>query len=152
MIKAVLDTNVLVSAIISPKGSPAKIISFWRQRKFILIVSQEILVELASVLGYKKILEKYHLDKKKIEKYLRLFKAFASIYKTREKVDILKEDPCDNKFLEVALASRADFIVSGDKHLLDLGKYQGVEILTAREFLKELEKSYEIDEIKPVKP
>lgn len=141
MIKAVLDTNVLISAIISSKGSPAKIISFWRKRKFTLIISREILAELESVLGYKRIIEKYHLDKKIIEKYLKLFKDFASIYKTKEKVNIIKADPSDNKFLEVAIKAAADFIVSGDNHLLCLDNFQGVKIVTPKDFYEEIIKN-----------
>lgn len=141
MIKTVLDTNVLISAIISSKGSSAKIISSWRKRKFILIISREILAELESVLGYKRIIEKYNLDKKIIEKYLKLFKDFASIYKTKEKVNIIKADPSDNKFLEVAISAVADFIVSGDNHLLCLGNFQGIKIVTPKEFCEEIAKN-----------
>lgn len=62
MIKAVLDTNILVSGLISPKGSPAKILNLWQERKFILVTSQKILKEIKKVLNYPKIIKKYHLS------------------------------------------------------------------------------------------
>ena len=136
MIKAVIDTNILVSGLISPKASPAKIISLWRDRKFILVVSEEILKEVERVLFYPKIFKKYRLDKNLIGKYVKIFRAFAEIVKPREKIDLIEKDAEDNRLLEAALAAEAKFIVSGDKHLLELKEYQGIRIIKADEFLK----------------
>ena len=140
MIKAVVDTNLLVSGLISPRAAPARIIDSWHKRKFILITSGEILKELQRVLTYPKIAKKYHLDKRKVEEYLRGFSAFAKICLPTKRLTVIKDDPEDNKFIEVALFSGADFIVSGNHHLLDLGEYRGIKILTASQFLKELGK------------
>lgn len=136
MIKAVVDTNVLVSGLISPKASPAKIISLWRDRKFILIVSEEILKEVEKVLFYPKIFKKYHLDKNSIGKYLKIFRAFAEVVKPGEKIRIIKADESDNKFIEAAVSAGAGYIVSGDKHLLELNKFQEIRIIKTDEFLK----------------
>lgn len=136
MIKAVVDTNILVSGLISPKASPAKIISLWRDRKFILIVSEEILQEVERVLFYPKIFEKYHLDKNSIGKYLKIFRAFAKVVKPGEKMRIIKADESDNKFIEAAVSAGAGYIVSGDRHLLELKKFQEIKIIKADEFLK----------------
>lgn len=140
MIKAVVDTNVLVSGIISPKASPAKIIDLWYKRKFVLVTSKEILKELQKVLSYPKIAKKYHLDKEKIDEYMKGFFIFSELCSPTKKISVIKDDPGDNKFIEAAITARANFIVSGDRHLLALGEYRGTKILTAKRFLKELRK------------
>lgn len=60
---------------------------------------------------------------------------FAWIVEGEEIVDVIKDDPADNKYLACAYEGEADYIVSGDHHLLDLGSYQGIDIIKAREFL-----------------
>lgn len=136
MIKAVVDTNVLVSGVISPKGSPAKVIDLWQKRKFVLVTSEEILKEFRRVLTYPKIAGKYHLDEKKANEYAKGLFAFAQVCSPTRKVSLVKDDPGDDKFIEAALAVGADFIISGDQHLLALREYEGVKILTAGEFLQ----------------
>lgn len=143
MIKTVVDVNILVSGRISSRSSPAKIIDLWQKRKFVLVTSKEILKELQRVLNYPKITKKYHLSKEKIDEYIRGFFAFSEVCSPTERISVIEDDSKDNKFIEAAISTRADFIVSGDKHLLNLGKYQRVGILTAKEFLRELEKSKE---------
>src|SRR4030042_4619859 len=138
MIKAVVDTNVLVSGIISPKSSPAKIINLWQNQAFILVVSKPILQELRQVLSYPKIARTYHLDKEKIDELLMGFSVFPEVCSPKERILVIKEDPDDNKFLEAAFSAKVDFLVSGDKHLLALGDYKGIEILTPRGFLRRL--------------
>ncbi|NCO65593.1 MAG: putative toxin-antitoxin system toxin component, PIN family [Candidatus Aquicultor secundus] len=54
------------------------------------------------------------------------------------KIDVITEDPSDNMFLVCAVEGKADFIISGDNHLLDVGTYQGIQILTPCEFVKQL--------------
>lgn len=141
MIKAVVDTNVLVSGIISPKSSPAKIINCWREREFVLVTSPKILQETKRVLNYPKIAKKYYLNKEKINELMQGFSLFSEVCKPTKKISVIQQDPEDDKFLEAAITAGADFIVSGDIHLLNLQKYQGIEILTAKEFIKALENS-----------
>lgn len=136
MIKAVIDTNILISGLISPKASPAKIISLWRERKFILVVSEEIIEELKSALFYPKIFKKYGLSKSTIGRYLKIIRAFAEMAKPKESVNLIIADTGDNKFLEAALAANVNFIVSGDKHLLGLKKFRGIKIIKAEEFTR----------------
>lgn len=140
MIKAVIDTNVLVSGIISPRAAPAKIIDLWQRRKFVLVTSKEILKELQRVLSYPKIAKKYYLNKEKIDEYLKGFSVFSELCSPTKKISLIEDDPGDDKFIEAAIAARADFIVSGDRHLLALGEYKGIKILTASQFLRELRK------------
>lgn len=141
MIKAVVDTNVLVSSIISSKSSPAKIINYWQERKFVLVTSEKILQETRRVLNYPKISKKYHFNKEKVNELIHGFSLFSEVCKPAKKISVIQQDPEDNKFLEAALTAKVDFIVSGDSHLLNLKKYQGIKILTAKEFAKTLEDS-----------
>lgn len=140
MIKAVVDTNVLVSGLISSKASPAKIIDLWQKRKFILVTSREILKEPRQVLSYPKIAKIYHLGKERIDEYIKGFSIFSEVCSPTKKILIIEQDPDDNKFIEAAVSAKVDFIVSGDHHLLSLGEYQRIKILTARQFLLELRK------------
>lgn len=136
MVKAVVDTNILVSGLISPKASPAKIISLWRERKFVLVISEEILGEVEKVLFYPKIFKRYHLNKDLIGKYVKMLGAFTEVVKPKARLKVIKVDKSDNKFIEAAVAAGAGYIVSGDKHLLELKKFQGIKIIKAEEFVK----------------
>ncbi|PIQ70455.1 putative toxin-antitoxin system toxin component, PIN family [Candidatus Shapirobacteria bacterium CG03_land_8_20_14_0_80_40_19] len=136
MIKAVVDTNILVSGLISPKASPAKIISLWRERKFVLVVSEKILEEVKRVLFYPKIFKKYSLDKNLIDKYIKIFRAFAEVVEPKEKIRLIKTDESDNRFIEAAISANAGYLVSGDKHLLEIKKFQSIRIIKAEEFAK----------------
>lgn len=140
MIKAVLDTNILVSGLISPHGSPAKIINLFGQKKFALVASEKILAELKTVLHYPKIFKKYHLDKNQIEKYLKILRAFAEIVSPTLRIRKVLADPADDKFLETCLFADTRFLVSGDKHLLAIKNYQGIKIIKACDFLKILKR------------
>jgi len=139
MIKVVVDTNVLVSGLISPKGSPAKIIDSWQKRKFVLVTSKATLKELKKVLNYSKIAKNYHLDQEKVDEYIKGFWAFSEVCSPTKKISVVKNDPEDNKFIEAAVTAKTDFIVSGDRHLLELSEYQGIKILTVKEFCLKLE-------------
>jgi len=140
MIKAVLDTNVLVSGLISSKGSPAKIIDFWEDEKFSLITSKKIMEEVVRVLSYPKIRVKYNLDKEKIKDFINGLTFFSEVCKPQEKISVINDDPEDNKFLEAAVQANAGFVVSGDKHLLGLGEYEKIRIIKPNTFLSLLKR------------
>ena len=91
MIKAIVDTNVLISGIISTKSSPAKIIDLWHERKFILVTSKKILQEVERVLNYPKITKKYHLNKEKITDFLKGLSTFSEVCSPRKKILIIKK-------------------------------------------------------------
>jgi len=136
MLRAVLDTNVLVSGFISPNGTPARLISAWRERNFELVVSPAILEELAEVLQRDKIRRYYeHVDGDLARKYVAGLRRFATLVPGEVQVQGVCVDPDDDKFIAAALEAGADYIVSGNDHLLDLKEYQGVKILRPGEFL-----------------
>ena len=138
MFRVVLDTNILIIGFISSKGAPAKIINLWREGKLVLVTSKGLIRVLREVLAYPRIAKKYKLSKKTVNNYLRGFYLFGVVCRPTEKIRVVKNDPDDDKFIEAAVAGKADFILSGDKHLLVLRKYQGVEILKPGSFLRRL--------------
>lgn len=133
--RVVLDVNVLVSAIISAKGSPARIMELWEEERFEVVISPEIIGELGKVIRYPRIQEKYHLPEQYVEQFLGLINNQAIVVKPVRKITQIKSDPTDNGYLECAIAGRAAYIISGDQHLLRLVEYQGIPILSPAEFL-----------------
>ena len=128
--KVVLDTNIVVSAAISIDGTPAKIFELFLEKKILNHTTQEIIDEIKDVMGRPSLnigreYKKFVLDN---------FKLNSVIIKPAFKENAVPEDEADNKFINCALSAKAD-IVSGDKHLLRLGNYKGVNILSAKEFL-----------------
>jgi putative PIN family toxin of toxin-antitoxin system len=135
MLKAVLDTNQFVSSLITKKGISARLVQAWRDSAYILITSREILEELRRVLEYPHIMDKYHLTDDDINALFTLIHHEAVVLTEVPELDIIKDDPEDNKILACAVKARAQYIVSGDQHLLALAEYKKTSIVTAREFL-----------------
>lgn len=134
MVRVVIDTNVFISSFFG--GIPREIINLWKNGKVILCLSQEIIeeyIEVLNRLGLK--------DKKEMQKLTRLFsEGYHSIFTARTpQINIVKDDPDDNKFIECALALDSRKIVSVDKHLKRIKKYFDIRILSPKEFASELE-------------
>jgi putative PIN family toxin of toxin-antitoxin system len=131
-LRCVLDTNVLVSALLLPDSTPRQALDLTFQKGTIL-VSLEILVELYEVLSRKK------FRRYTTEEDVRTF--LAVITRTAEWIDVTEEintcrDPKDNKFLEIAVCGRANYLISGDSDLLDLNPFRGVQIVAPHTFLE----------------
>ena len=129
----VIDTNVVISALLFG-GTPEKLVSLWKTRQIEPVFSKGILDEYLRVLAY----PKFSLSEIEIElllnhELLPYFKV-VDILEVEQKT-IIKADPDDDKFIICALADRCNFIISGDKHLLELGSYQEIEIITLSAFL-----------------
>jgi putative PIN family toxin of toxin-antitoxin system len=133
--RVVLDANVVVSALISAKGAPAQIVAHWQAERFEVLVSPAILQELDRVLHYPKLQQRYHLPEELVQRFLRLLARQAIKVVPFQELTVIERDPTDNRYLECALAGDAGVIVTGDQHLLDLGEYRGVQILTPAGFL-----------------
>lgn len=134
--RVILDTNVLVSGIFW-SGPPFKILELWRDRKVRLITSPEIIVEYQRVAM--ELAEKFQTVS--IEPLLSLIVASSEIYIPPDLPSQVCKDPDDDKFIACAIASGADFIVSGDKNLLAASGYKGVNIIKPTAFLKSLASS-----------
>lgn len=131
-----MDTNVIVSGILSRTGAPAELLDAWRERRFLLLSSPAIVAEVRAVLGYPRIRKKYPLSDEEIEQTITLLEHDALLVAGGANVTgSVPADPKDEMFLACALDGQADGIVSGDHHLLDLGICRDIPIMTARQFL-----------------
>jgi len=139
MIKAVIDTNVFISSLISSDGICAKIITYLFLNRFIMLISREILKEFREVSLYPKIKKLHQLREEKIDEYLDSILAFSSLVSISSIPEVIKEDPKDDIILACAESGDADYIVSGDKHLLNLKEYKRIPVIKASEFIEILE-------------
>jgi uncharacterized protein len=141
MLRVVLDTNILVSAILSKSSAPTQIVDAWRARKFLVISSEAAIFEVGKVLKDLHIIGKYRITEEQMDVLAHLLRSDALLVPGQEDVaGAIPADPTDEIFLSIALDGEARIIVSGDKHFLDLGTYRDIKILTARQFLEELYK------------
>ena len=138
MLKVVTDTNTLISAFIS-NGNEYQILKLAKLKKVRLILSYEILWEFEEVIKR----SKFGFSKEQIERAIEQVKSISDIMEPNIKLEVIKEDPDDNKVIECALEGKADYIVSGDTHLLDLKQYNGIKILTSTELLQMLKEPKE---------
>lgn len=130
--KAVIDTNVFISSFFG--GNPRRIVDLWRTEKLTLCLSKDILDEYIEVLG------RIGLEgDDELHELLCLFsKGFNLIFTTKTPtINAVEADPDDNKFIECAVALRADVIITGDKALGEVKSYKGIKILTPVQFLKD---------------
>jgi len=142
VLKIVLDTNIFISSLLSRSGRPATIIDAWRAGRYLylLVTSPSIISEIQRVLDAPRISKKYGLGRDQIEKLIFLLKRDALVVPgISDAAGTIPEDPADEMFLSTALDAGADFIVSGDRHLLDLREYKGIPILTVHQFSVRLE-------------
>ena len=110
------------------------------QNQVELVISPAIIKEIKRILLYPKI-QKYHRKTaQELDRYFDDLLIFAWTVEGNSKIDVIQADPTDNKYLACALEGEADYIVSGDRHLLDVGLYQGLKIIKAKEFLNMWEK------------
>lgn len=132
--RIVLDTGILVSALITKNTPPDMLYQAWRKRQFTLVTSHEQLDELVRVLSYKK-LERF-INQAESRVLLDGLHRMAEIAVDLPNVD-LSADPDDNKIIATAIAGKADYLVSGDKaDLLSLGSAHDITIITARHMVE----------------
>ena len=137
--RAVIDTNVLVSRTLSPGGTPGKIFTRWSDGAFELVVSESLLAEYKKALNYERVRKIHKYAPERIEDVVETIRAAAIEVKVTEFLHVVMQDPDDNKILECAAAANADYIVSGDRHLLALGDYNNIPILSPAAFLSILD-------------
>lgn len=129
-VKLVLDTNTLISAWIW-MGNEALLVEKIEEGLFIGYISPEILQELNRVLHY----PKFKLSEEDINTACSYYALLLKTIKPQKSVQIINDDPDDNKFIDCALEAGADFIISGDTHLLDIGNYEGIRIIHTKDIL-----------------
>jgi uncharacterized protein len=133
MLKVVIDTNVFISAFYLPESRPANVVLLARRKTILNLISPQILKEVERIIK-KKLL----WDNSKTQSAVRRIKNFSEEVHPQERLAIIADDP-DNRILECAVAGQADFIISGDHHLLDLENYQGIKIVNPARFLEAIE-------------
>ena len=137
MLKAVLDTSILVSAFLKHEGVNAKILLGGKDQ-YELFLSENILAETKLVLlTYERIRKKYHYTDDEVLQYLETLRVVAKeVIKKLPKIRVIERDPKDDPILACALKVKADYIVSKDDHLRDLKEYRGIKIVSSLEFLE----------------
>ena len=133
--RAVLDTNVLVSATLVRGGNEDRILRAWRRAAFELVLSQEVLAELGRALLYEKLRRYRWMSEQEVIRLLELL-ASESLLVPGKLVVTASRDPEDNKFLAAALEGKARYVVSGDRDLLDLKTYRNIFVVRPAAFLK----------------
>lgn len=134
MPRVIIDTNIIVSAFIKRVSASAVLLKHWREGKFILIVSREILAKIYHVLLRPRIVALTKMTTGEIAELIALISEEAEII-SPDKTAISSRDFKDNIFLEAAVTGRADFLVTGDRDLLVLKKINRTQIVTLRDFL-----------------
>ena len=134
MLRAVLDTNVIVSGTILSTGPPAEILDAWRERQFDLIIGPTILSELDRVLRLPKIARVYAVGPQDVDDLLTLLSSRALVAGKGRTVSAPLRDPKDNPILTYALESHADYVVTGDHDLLVLERFQEIPIVSPAAF------------------
>lgn len=134
MLKGVLDTNQLVSSLLSTQGLQRHLIDAWRGRAFLLLLMSRQIDEVAEILSRPKIQKKYRIDPKDGEAFLQLLRLDALLLPHHAPPGVCR-DPDDDYLLGCAAAGGADYLVTGDQDLLTVGPYRGVAIVSARDFL-----------------
>jgi putative PIN family toxin of toxin-antitoxin system len=131
VIRVVLDTNVFVSSFFG--GNPRKVVDLWKAGDIIVCLSKAIIDE------YVAVLRRLGLEnQRELEELLTLLaRGFHVLFSARTPtLRVVAGDPADDKFIECAVAVKADFVISGDKALTEIGDYMGIPVVTPRAFLE----------------
>ena len=136
MIRAVLDANVYVSAVVHPEGPPGQIIDrFLRGGSFEIVMSQAIVEEVVRALHYPKV-RKYIRPELDPELWFEDIVVLSHLVVADSEFRGASKDPDDDKYIAAAIEGRAAFVVAGDSDLLDLREYDGIRIVSPRVFLE----------------
>ncbi len=136
--RAVVDTNILVRALIRPQGTVGPVLLRLRQGDYTLLYAPPLLEEVVDVLNRPRLRRKYGLSRADIRTVVSLLLLRGELVTPDERITACR-DPKDNKFLEVAVTGQADVIVSGDEDLLVLHPFREIPIVTAAQFLAMLD-------------
>jgi len=137
MHRIVADTNVLVSSLIR-RGRPHELLLRIDGIDVRLISSNALMAELISVLAEERIAK--YVAKSEVERYIRYVGRRTTLVRIRSKFKVVKDDPKDDIVLNTAYSGEAEYIVSGDQHLIPLREFKGIRIVTVSDMLDILEK------------
>jgi putative PIN family toxin of toxin-antitoxin system len=132
--RVVLDTNTLISALFF-SGTASRLVPLWHAQRIIVLLSRAILQEYLRVLTY----PKFRLSDQEVRELIEEeVLPFVETVRVRKRFTAVRRDPEDDKFLECTVAGRAEYLVTGDQDLLELGAYSGITILTVWDFLNQI--------------
>jgi putative PIN family toxin of toxin-antitoxin system len=136
VLRVVLDANVMISALIQPKGASERILRHLLERNsFELVVSTTILAEVRRSLSYPKVRKYIKTSDEDLDLWVASIELIAQPVDGNLRIHAVAADPDDNKYIEAAVEGLAQFVVTGDKHLLTLKSYENIRIVTPRLFL-----------------
>ncbi|MBO3767773.1 MAG: putative toxin-antitoxin system toxin component, PIN family [Candidatus Brockarchaeota archaeon] len=130
-LKVVLDTNILVSAWLW-EGNESKIVEMIENGLVVGYTSPQLIQEFEKVMNY----PKFRLSEEEIANAIGYYQIILRTIEPKIVVNIIRNDPADNRVLDCALSAKANAIITGDKHLLALEKFKNIRIVTSTEFLK----------------
>jgi putative PIN family toxin of toxin-antitoxin system len=137
--RVVLDTNIIISALLF-RGKAGAMVPLWQSQQIKLLASGDMIREYARVLSY----PKFHLEEKEIRELLNEeILPFVTPITVTHTPAVIAKDPSDDKFLACAVMGRAEWIVSGDRHLLDLKSHHKIPIVDLAVFLSHIISSHE---------
>jgi len=139
-IRAVVDTNVFVSALIRPQGTAGILWRHLQRGSFTAVISSGLVEEIAAVLGHPRIRAKYPAASKCLEEVAALFALRGDLVLPGERIRVCR-DPADDFLLETAVAGNAGYLVTGDEDLLAIRKFRRIRIVKPAAFAALLEKS-----------
>lgn len=131
MLRVTADTNIFISGL-NFAGIPRRILNLAESGAICLAVSDEILDEVTRVLRR----EKFGWPEVEIERAIAQISRFTKHVESKQRIDAIAEDPTDDRILECAVASRSEYLVTGDNHLLKIGRFGGTKIVKPADFLE----------------
>jgi len=131
----VFDCNVIVSALVSPNGPCAELVDLVHSGTLQLMLSEEIVAEYRRVVAYPRVVQRLAGDVQESQLLVQKIYDFGHLTEPSTTIQVVDADPTDNKFIACAVSGNAPFIISGEKHLLELGSYQGIQVLRPKEML-----------------
>ena len=130
--RVTIDTNVVVSGLLFG-GTAGSVVTLWKRKGIRPFASKDIINEYVRVLAY----PKFELSENEIEYLIyEEIVPYFDVTSVKRIMPIVKNDPSDDKFIACALASNSKFMISGDRHLLEIKTYQDIDILSPHQFLK----------------
>jgi len=140
ILKAVLDTSVMVSVAFAKEGLAKELRDLIAEETFTLVTSKEIMAELYRVLHYPCIRKQFHPSEEDIDEFIGLILEKAVLTPGSYTLHRIKDDPSDDMFLACALEGGADYIVSRDPHLRNLKQFQSIKIIDVKGFMEKVKK------------
>jgi putative PIN family toxin of toxin-antitoxin system len=129
-VRVVFDTNIFISAFVIPESLAEKAIFKIIEGKDSLVISKDIINEVLSVLS-----SKFERDREALSHVAVTLTEIAELVKPSKRIKIFKDEP-DNRIVECAISGEADFLVTGDKEMIQLREYKGVKIIRLKEYLE----------------